>query len=129
VRAWRNRRPRGALANRSPLSLSLGLLVGALAACSGETQTTTVTSQTPGGTAKLKAFAFSETKKQARGTCTSVPREVLATTFAERSDFRTAENLRRYDDNAIALLCVEDIDLNPIRLQSTTYKGTAVSPV
>lgn len=108
----------------SLLPLSLVVSVGAFAACSGETQTTTVTSTTPGGTAELKAFAFSETKKQARRTCASVPREVLTAAFAERSsDLPFGEDLRRYDDNAIALLYVEDIDINPIRLQSAAYKG------
>lgn len=109
---------------RSLLRLSLVAVVGALAACSGETHTTTVTSKTPGGGGKLKAFAFSEMKKQARRTCASVPREVLTEAFAERSsDLPFGEHLRRYDDNAIALLYVEDIDINPIRLQSAAYKG------
>jgi len=111
-------------ATKTRVAAALAALAAvAPAACSNETKTTTVTTEQREGTAKLKAFAFSETRLQARRTCVVVPREVLAMGFARRSSGVVRGAPRRYDDNAVALLYVEDIDINPIRLQTAAYNG------
>lgn len=113
------------MAGRLALAVTVAALAAAwFAGCEGETRTTTVTAEEPSGIASLKAFAFSETKQQARRTCSSIPREVLTRGFAQRSSDRPfGDDLDTYDDNAIGLLYVEDIGSNPIRLQHAAYKG------
>ena len=103
----------------------LGLIAALLlSGCFGQTDATT-TADSSGGRARLKAFAFKETRKQARRTCAAVPREALAAGFLARSEAPPAgRDPARYDDNFLALLHVEHIRLNPIRLQ--TRHTTAV---
>jgi hypothetical protein len=72
----------------------------------------------------LKAFAFRETEKLARRTCSSVPRSILAAGFLSRSASPPAgRDPSRYDNNYTALLYVADVDINPIRLQTAAYNG------
>lgn len=95
---------------------------GLVSGCAGQTKTTTVT-EAGGETAKLKRFAFQQTERQARRVCASVPRDVLAVVFARRSSGGVRGDPLRYDDNDVALLYVEDIDISPIRLQTAAYNG------
>lgn len=97
-----------------------------LSGCFGDTSTTTVSASTD-GRARLKAFAFQEMRKQAKRTCASVPRGVLTASFLGRSSAPPAgADPGRYDDNYLALLYVEDIDINPIRLQTAAYNGCLI---
>jgi hypothetical protein len=96
-----------------------------LAGCDETARTTTTVARVgPTQVAKLKAFAFRETRLQARRTCAAVPRMVLTRAFARRSeDPPFGDDVASYDNNAIALLYVEDIAISPIRLQSAAYEG------
>lgn len=111
----------------------LAAIVASGGACEGEPETTTVQRDTSGaGLGHLKALAFREMREQSERTCYAVPRAVLARAFLRLSDAPAfgrdpvAYVRGPTADNNLGLLYAEDIDMNPIRLQSAAYMGCIV---
>jgi hypothetical protein len=92
--------------------------------CGGGETTTTVTTQSTEPVERLDRFAYGEVKEQAIKTCFLVPRQVLYRAFERGSSDRPGEIAKSAaDDNGIALLYAEDVDISPIRLQQAAYDG------
>ena len=68
-------------------------------------------------------FAYRETERQARKTCSAVPRSLLAAAFRSVSSDRKAYRGRPLTDNDIALLYAEDVRIRPVPLQRAAYDG------
>lgn len=73
--------------------------------------------------AYLEDFAHREMHRQARRTCRSVPRAVLARAVARESSDPRKGDPRTYDDNWIATLYAEDVRIEPVPLQRAAHEG------
>jgi hypothetical protein len=99
---------------------SLGVATG----CGGGEATTTVTTQSTERAERLESFAYREVKAHAIKTCSLVPRGVLYAAFERGSSDAPGEIAHSAaDDNGVALLYAEDVDISPIRLQQSAYDG------
>jgi hypothetical protein len=102
------------------IAASLAVAMG----CGGGETTTTVTAQSTAHAERLEWFAYREVKEHAIKTCSLVPRTVLYAAFERGSGDRPGEIAKSAaDDNGIALLYAENVDISPIRLQQAAYDG------
>jgi hypothetical protein len=100
---------------------TLALLVGFAVGCGGG-ETETVTEQEP----KTGGFSYKQVEALSERTCGAVPRVVLARSLARESSdpgVGGTGDPAQFDDNAVALLYVEDIAIRPIALQTAAYDG------
>ena len=91
----------------------------ALAGCGGDDEVRTVTVE---GESRDRV-AYTEVERQARKTCSVVPRDVLVDSFRRVSDDRRSYLGRRLTANDVALLYAEDVGMNPLPLQRAAYDG------
>jgi hypothetical protein len=76
-------------------------------------------------TNRMADFAYRQVERQAKKTCRSVPRDVLAEAFAAASDDPGLAGVdpAEADDNYVALWYAEDVGLSPVPLQRAAYDG------